>query len=218
MISRSRGYLPHLVIPNGTYFITFRLADSLPKELVFRWKQELQYLKTLNKDNSEKLTREYHWRIEKFLDSNKGNCWLNNPKIATIVKSALRYFDGRRYSLHAWTVMPNHVHALLTVFEESTLSSIVYSWKSFTAKQANQVLGITGRFWQPEYFDRVIQSQRQFEFTLRYILNNPVKAGLCKEFQHWPWFGCSAEIIGYVDRFFNWKDESILRGPESRDQ
>ncbi len=99
--------------------------------------------------------------------------------------------------------MPNHVHVLLTIFEQSTVSSVVYSWKSFTAKKANQSLGISGRFWQPEYFDRVIKSQRQFEFTVRYILNNPVKAGLCKKFYEWPWFGCSSEIMGYVQRFFS---------------
>ncbi len=98
MFSRTRGYLPHLVISKGTYFLTFRLADSLPNELLIRWKQELQHLRRLNAKSNEH-DREYHWKIEKYLDSNKGSCWLKDPNIAYIVKNALRYFDGNRYSL-----------------------------------------------------------------------------------------------------------------------
>ncbi len=101
--------------------------------------------------------------------------------------------------------MPNHVHVLFTLSESSSVSSILFSWKSFTAKQANKLLGISGRFWQPQYFDRQIKSERQFEYTLRYILNNPVKAGLCKEFQEWPWYGCSPDMMQLVDRFFGYK-------------
>ncbi len=103
--------------------------------------------------------------------------------------------------------MPNHVHVLFTQLEDWSLSKILHSWKSFTVKQANKLLGSSGCFWQPEYFDRLIKSERQFEFTLRYILNNPVKAGLCKEFQEWPWFGLSSDTIPLVNRFFDYKED-----------
>jgi REP element-mobilizing transposase RayT len=205
MISRSRGYLPHLETSAATYFVTFRLADSLPAALLLTWKTELQRKINLDKAKSEILTHEYNYKIEKYIDSGYGNCWLKNPNIAALVKNALRYFDGDRYVLHAWTIMPNHVHVLFTLLGESSLSKTLRSWKSFTAKKANQLLGLSGHFWQPEYFDRLIKSERQFEFTLRYILNNPVKAGLCNEFQEWQWFGLCSDIMPLVNRFFDYK-------------
>jgi REP element-mobilizing transposase RayT len=208
MISRSRGYLPHIVSSEATYFVTFRLADSLPTTLLVQWKQELEYLKTLKGVETAKLHDEYYSKIENYLDTNKGNCWLKDPKIAWLVRNALRYFDGNRYCLHAWTIMPNHVHVLFTLASESNVSSILHSWKSFTAKQANKLLETSGRFWQPEYFDRLIKTSRQFEFTLRYIANNPVKAGLCKEIHEWPWFGCSPDMMEVVRRFFTCRPEA----------
>jgi putative DNA methylase len=204
MISRSRGYLPHIVNSQSTYFVTFRLADSLPAALLLSWQNELQHKRILDKPQSEEFFYEYERKIEKYLDNCHGHCWLKNHDIASVVQNALRYFNGERYDLHAWTIMPNHVHVLFTVTAGQTVSSILHSWKSFTSKQANKLLGTSGRFWQPEYFDRLITSSRQLEFTLRYILNNPVKAGLCKEFQQWPWFGCSSTMMGLVHRFFDY--------------
>jgi putative DNA methylase len=191
MNSRSRGYLPHLETSAATYFVTFRLADSLPTTLLLWWKNELQHKINLDKAKAEIFTHEYNYKIEKYIDSGYGNCWLKDPEIAAIVKNAVRYFDRERYVLHAWTIMPNHVHVLFTLLEGRSLSEILHSWKSFTAKRVNQLRGLSGRFWQPEYFERLIKRERQFEFTLRYILNNPVKAGLCNEFQAvvWIFFG-----------------------------
>jgi REP element-mobilizing transposase RayT len=97
------------------------------------------------------------------------------------VAGALRYYEGQHYTLHTWTIMPNHVHVLFTVLEEFSLSKIVHSWKSFTANQGNRLLQRFGRFWQPEYYDRLIRNERQFEFTFRYILTNPVKAAFAKK-------------------------------------
>jgi REP element-mobilizing transposase RayT len=207
MISRSRGYLPHIVSSQSTYFVTFRLADSLPTPLLLHWQNELRQKTNLDRTNSEEFFYEYDRKIEKYLDNCHGHCWLKNPDIANVVKNALCYFDKNRYVLHAWTIMPNHIHVLFTVAAGLTVSSILHSWKSFTSKQANKLLGTSGRFWQPEYFDRLAKSSRQFEFTLRYILNNPVKAGLCKEFQEWPLFGCSSEMMQLVHRFFDYNQD-----------
>jgi len=211
MISRSRGYLPHIINFQSTYFVTFRLADSLPTALLLSWQNELQHKRILDKPQSEEFFYEYERKIEKYLDNCHGHCWLKNHDIASVVQNALRYFNGERYDLHAWTIMPNHVHVLFTVAANQTVSSILHSWKSFTSKQANKLLGTSGRFWQPEYFDRLITSSRQLEFTLRYILNNPVKAGLCKEFQQWPWFGCSSTMMGLVHRFFDYDQDEDER-------
>jgi REP element-mobilizing transposase RayT len=97
--------------------------------------------------------------------------------------------------------MPNHVHVLLKLLEDFSLSSILHSWKNFTAREANRVLARTGEFWQREYFDILVTSERQLEFFLRYILNNPVKAGLCDHIFQWPWTGCSDEMQSIARRF-----------------
>ena len=208
MLTRhTRGYLPHVDAPEGTYFLTFRLHDSLPAQIVVQWTTELRFRKLQQKQNRGSiylLEDEYFHKIEAYLDTNAGDCWLSDPKIANIVSKALRYFDTKRYILHTWTIMPNHVHVLFTILTGFHLSSIAHSWKSFTAKEANRVLGRSGSFWQPESFDRLIRSHRQMEFTIRYILNNPVKAGLCKDFFQWPWTGCSAEVQDIAKKFF-WK-------------
>ena len=206
MISRTRGYLPHSEDPQDTYFLTFRLEDSLPSTLIYKWKEELSLKRNLHKGNPNVLNsvdREFQSKIEQHLDTNSGKCWLKDPEIASCVANALRHFEGQRYVLHAWTIMPNHVHVLFTVSPDFSLASIIHSWKSYTASQANRILQRSGRFfWQPEYFERSIKSQRHFEFCIRYILNNPVKAGLCKEPHNWAWTGVSSDIQYLVNRFF----------------
>ena len=182
MISRSRGYLPHLELSEGTYFVTFRLADSLPASVLIRLKEECFLSKAIQIPQNILLSKdEYHNKIEALLDKGSGECWLKDSNIAKVVVDALRRYDTLHYYLHAWTVMPNHVHVLFTVESNSTLSSVVQGWKGATAFHANRMLARTGRFWQPEYFDVLVKTSRQFEFCLRYILNNPVKAGLCTE-------------------------------------
>jgi len=173
--------------------------------LLARWKTELQIRKNqrnISPASIHAFEQEYCRKIETYLDTNTGCCWLKDSRIAALVANALRFFDGQRYDLHTWTIMPNHVHVLFTLYESFKLSSIAHSWKSFTAKEANRLLSRSSSFWQPESFDRLIKSQRQMEFTIRYILNNPVKAGLCGEVFGWPWTGCSAEIQDMVKRFF----------------
>jgi REP element-mobilizing transposase RayT len=88
--------------------------------------------------------------------------------------------------MYAWVVMPNHVRAVFTPAEGWSLSSILHSWKSFTAGQGNRMLGRRGQFWQEDYFDRYIRDERQFAATVQYIEENPVKAGLCLWKEEWP--------------------------------
>ena len=121
--------------------------------------------------------------IERFLDSGAGACHLQNSTIAEEVANALRYFDGNRYQLFAWCVMPNHVHVVARLFPGQTLATVVHSWKSFSAKRANQILGTHGVFWQREYYDHLIRSQEEFQRSLRYVSENPVKAQL----KDWKW-------------------------------
>ena len=130
---------------------------------------------------------EWRKRIQDFLDGGYGSCFLRDDRLAEIVQDALLYFDGQRYALHGWCVMPNHVHVLFTPKQGFRMSAIAHSWKSFTANRCNKVLGRRGSFWQREPFDRYIRNERHYHTALAYIENNPVKAGLCARPEVWRW-------------------------------
>jgi REP element-mobilizing transposase RayT len=173
----SRSYLPHFEGGSIPQEVTFRLTDSFPSELLQRWRNELACLP------QRQAEAERRKRIEAYLDLGAGEALLRDPRAAGMVEKALLYFDAVRYRLHAWVVMPNHVHALFTPQNGFTLSSILHSWKSFTAKEANRILSKHGQFWQEEYFDRYVRSEEHYSVAIDYIEMNPVKAGLspCKE-------------------------------------
>ena len=177
----SRGYLPHFDGRAMPQFITFHLADSVPLKVIQRWREELKSLKY----EQERILLQK--RIERYLDHGYGEALLKVPQVARMVQDSLLKFDGIRYHLFAWVVMPNHVHSLMTRFEEYELSDILHSLKSFSAHEANNLLGRTGQFWIEDYFDRYIRNEEHFEKTVKYIENNPVKAGLCLEPEDWPY-------------------------------
>ena len=108
-------------------------------------------------------------------------------RLAEIVENALLHFDGERYALHAWCVMPNHAHTLFTPKASFMMSKIVHSWKSFTANECNKILRRTGRFWERDPFDRYIRNEQHYRNAIAYIENNPVKAGLCEKPEDWLW-------------------------------
>jgi REP element-mobilizing transposase RayT len=171
-----RGYLPHYDAPGVTQIVTMRLVDSLPASRRGEW----EHLLRIEND------RERRRRLETYLDRGLGECWLRQPAIATLAEGALRFFDGERYTLAAWVVMPNHVHLLVDVWE-TPLSELVKSWKGFVAREANKVLGRSGAFWEREYLDTVVANEAHRQTAVRYIENNPAKAGLAREAKEWPW-------------------------------
>lgn len=173
----SRGYLPHFDMPSLIQSITFRLVDSLPAHVLEAMANERERLDD----------RAWRQQIEDYLDAGYGACYLRQPEIATLVEEALHYFDGQRYRLLAWVVMPNHVHVLIETFVGYLLDKVVHSWKSYTANEANNLLGRNGRFWYREYFDRYIRDERHYGNVVRYIHHNPVKAGLVEEAVDWPY-------------------------------
>jgi putative transposase len=181
----SRGYLPHFDAPRTIQFVTFRLADAVPRDLLESWRRELKWLESASPDDPEVV--ELHRRMARYEDQGHGSCWLARPEIAGLVQDALLHFDGSRYRLLAWCVMPNHVHALLETLEAFALGVVVQSWKSFTAKAANEALGRSGQFWMADYFDRYIRNADHFARTLAYIEGNPVRAGLVATAGEWPW-------------------------------
>ncbi|MBM4084611.1 MAG: DUF1156 domain-containing protein, partial [Planctomycetes bacterium] len=181
----SRGYLPHFDHPGLVQFITFRLADSMPVEVLHRWGQELSLSPGMAADDPRMV--ELRKRVEKYEDAGHGSCLLRGDPAARIVQDALLHFDGQRYRLLAWCIMPNHVHVLIETFEGHRLGDIIHSWKSYTAKVINEQLGRAGALWMPDYYDRFIRHEEHFRAAVEYIENNPVKAGLVDAPQHWEW-------------------------------
>jgi REP element-mobilizing transposase RayT len=182
----SRGYLPHFDGGEIPQFITFRLADSMPQALLDRWREELAEEQNIHVDSALRK------RIELYLDQGYGECLLRDPRIAGSVQNSFLFFDGIRYRLTAWVIMPNHAHMLLTPCADQELSDILHSLKSYTANEANKIAGRKGQFWQPESFDRYVRDADHFANVITYIENNPVKAHLCEKPEDWPfssaWF------------------------------
>ncbi|HVM60502.1 MAG TPA: D-aminoacyl-tRNA deacylase [Verrucomicrobiae bacterium] len=164
-IEGSRRELPHWQQPGRTYFVTFRLADSVPAEKLRQWKKL--------SDKNVVLDEFQAW-----LDHGHGECWLKRHEMATIVETALRHFDGQRYALGEYVIMPTHVHALVTPLAENTLADILHSWKSFTAHEINRALGRTGAVWQDESFDHIVRDEEALTRFEQYIQQNPTVAGL----------------------------------------
>lgn len=174
-----RGYLPHYDGGELAQSITIRLEDAVPRHCIERWQDERRA-----KPEAEREAELYRL-IETYLDMGYGACYLANPNVAALVEDAFLFFAGTRYNVHAWVVMPNHAHALFTPRNGYSLSTIMHSWKSYTSNKANRLLNREGTFWQADYFDRFIRSADHFEQVARYIENNPVKAGLCRNPQEW---------------------------------
>jgi len=164
----SRGYVPHFDSPEVVQFITFRLADSLPHEALIKLEEEVKLTGDINK-------LEY---LQEYLDRGYGSCSLKIPEIAILVQDALLFFDNERYKLISWVIMPNHVHLLIEINAGYSMPKVIQSWKGFTARKANQLLGSSGHFWQRDYFDRYIRNEEHYYNTIDYIHDNPVKAGL----------------------------------------
>lgn len=191
-----RGKLPHLKKEGAVYFVTFRLADSLPAHEVVRLKNERKTIleqaraakSPLTWHEEQQLLAWYCDKVERLLDAGYGSCWLSKSNIAEIVANALKHFDGQRYELRAWVVMPNHAHCVVWPMPGHTLSEILHSWKSFTSSKANKLLNrVHEDFWQTESFDHWIRDDAEFARLVAYVENNPVKAGFCKSPEEWKW-------------------------------
>lgn len=179
----SRGYLPHLDVPGLFQTVTFRLHDSVPAQVIQGWKKELRWRADLPSDDP--IVVKLRNRIARYEDAGHGACWLRDERIAALVENALFHFDGQRYRLLAWCVMPNHVHVLIETFPGHPLYNVVHSWKSFTSLAGNQLLGRHGTFWARDYYDRYIRNDEHMAQAIHYIEQNPVKAGLVQTAEAW---------------------------------
>jgi REP element-mobilizing transposase RayT len=194
LIRKRRGaYLPHWTRDGAWYAVTIRLWDSIPAEVLKAWRWERRNItktaeqmnRSLSEHEEQRLSYLESERIERYLDAGVGCCYMKDDRIAKLVRDALTHFEGQRYDLAAWCVMPNHVHVVFKPVPGYEISDILHSWKSFTAKEANKILKRHGTFWQTEPYDHLIRDEADFLHAVTYVLENPVRAGLTS----WKWVG-----------------------------
>ena len=203
--------LPHIAPIGAEFFITFRLADSLPVSIVQLLKDEMDFsIKKLKKEKPKnfkylinQLKHDFSFKYDNYLDHKPyGNCYLENEKIAQLVADRMHKFNGKYYELEAYTIMPNHVHLLidtsLQVEKEDIdiesnyfqLDKIMQLIKGGSAFEANKILGRKGTFWMKDSHDHYIRNEKDWENTLEYIINNPVEAGLVVDWKDWKFTYC----------------------------
>jgi len=182
-IRHTENRLPHWQQDGAVYFITFRLADAVPSRLRNQWENEREaWLRVHPEPWNLEVEREYHKRfsgaIEHWLDAGHGACLLRRRECGQVVAETLRHFEGARVVMISFVVMPNHVHALFVQNVEWPLEKVLQSWKRFTTREINKLLGRVGNMWQRDYFDRLVRDEKHFANCIRYIRRNPQKARL----------------------------------------
>jgi putative transposase len=192
-----RGYLPHCDFPGLVQFVTFRLEDSMPASRRGEWEHLLKI-----EDDREKRAK-----LEEYLDNGVGECHLRKPQIAKLAEDSLLFHQKESYELLAWSVLPNHVHVLVHVWQKP-LWKLVAAWKKFVAAQSLAILRTERQspdrlvraddnigpnrssalqsFWQREYWDTFMRGGEQERKAIHYIEDNPVKAKLCRDARDWP--------------------------------
>jgi Rad3-related DNA helicase/REP element-mobilizing transposase RayT len=198
---RQGANLPHWTRGGAIYSVVFRLADSLPQQVLNDWVAERDELMKkaaspqpqFSREELERFQELHSEKIQRHLDAGYGECLLRDAAVAQIVADALTKFDGNRYQLLAWCVMPNHVHVVMQPIGEFKLSGILHSWKSFTAHAANKYLKRSGLFWQKESYDHLVRDENDLYRCVEYVWNNPDQAKL-KDYK-WRW-----QMDGNVDR------------------
>jgi len=164
--------------------VTFRLADSIPQSRLLAWQHErVTWLRFHPSPWSAEVEKEYHKhfteRIEDWLDAGAGECHLRRPDVRDTAERHLLHFDGRRYDLDAWVLMPNHVHCLITPRAPHSLSKVMQGIKGVSANTCNKLLVRTGQtFWQDESHDHIVRDAGELERLRRYIADNPIKSRL----------------------------------------
>ncbi len=199
-------HLPHWHPPNATFFVTFRLAGSLPRSALQTLDREWEEEKTSLASRFQgielerqryALSKKYFARFDDLLHRSTGPRWLSDPRLAGVVRGEIHALHPEHYHLMAFCIMPNHVHLLIDLQDIpdpppqrmgqtfTALSHALYLLKGRTGHACRQLLGGNGPFWQHESYDHVVRDEAELKRIVWYILNNPVKAGLVKTWRDW---------------------------------
>lgn len=200
----TRRRLPHWYVPGASFFVTFRLADSLPRVVLESlaakkelWLRQRPPSGMSDLENRTRIHKLLFAEYDRHLDQSSEVAWLKQTEVAETVRKSLYHFNGERYHLMSYCIMPNHVHVLFApklteladratefpslgerIDGKSPLASILHSWKSFTAHEINKLLGRSGTFWQRESYDHWVRDEDELERIVDYIAANPTKDNL----------------------------------------
>ena len=188
-IKKSRHKLPHWQQDGVPIFITWRLNDSLPKEVVTRWKRDRESWRRKQSEpwddeTKQEYQRRFVMKLEEVLDDCHGSCILERAEVRKIVVDAIHYFDGERIDLDCYVAMPNHIHTLFSVRPGFQLEKVMKSIKGVSAREINKVTGSRGTLWQADFWDRLVRSEKHLFWTRRYIERNPAKLSKGR-YTHW---------------------------------
>ncbi len=183
---REGAKLPHWTKQNAVYAVTFRLADSIPAAAAQALRLERAAIRMRANEQQRALTpvelkrlqKLYEAKVDRWLDHAEGECLLRRPEIGRVVSDAMNFFNGDRYRLLSWCVMPNHVHGVLQPIDGHELSETLHTWKSFTAHKINELLGRSGVVWQDEYYDHLVRDEDDLKHCVEYAWANPDHAEL----------------------------------------
>lgn len=199
--------LPHWQPSGAEYFVTIRLKGSLPRSAIERLKKLQTELKEKDFDQVEDLDQLIQQKVfetyESLLDgSTAGPTWLANDEIAKKVEDSIHYRNTNIFDLYSYCIMPSHLHLVFKDLGgngENPITEIMRNFKRYTARKSNEVLKRSGTFWQAESFDRVIRDNDELEKTLKYVLKNPVKAGLADSWKEWPYSFLKPEFLSSLN-------------------
>jgi type I restriction enzyme R subunit len=187
--------LPHWRQDGATYFVTFRLGDSVPKKVLDQWEYEKQLwlhargvsvtggdwksqLQLLPEPDQKQFHKHFNRLFHAALDEGHGACHLKTGPCLATVRKKLFENDGHSYHLGDFVVMPNHVHLLLVPAPGKKLELILKAIKGAAARECNQHLGRSGQLWQPDSYDHIVRTLEELIHFRQYIRDNPEKAGL----------------------------------------
>jgi len=177
--------LPHLYYNEGIYFITYRLYGSISIAQLEKLKE--QFLNQISEEQ-KKIFKKYDNLLDKASNKIKH---LSNPKIADICKESIMFFNKKDIKVICYCIMPNHVHLVFELINKNkSITDLMKSIKRYSARKANEILETKGRFWQVESFDRLVRNENELYNIIKYVLLNPVKAGLVENYTDWQYTYC----------------------------
>jgi REP element-mobilizing transposase RayT len=185
------------------HYVTLRLADAMPRSVMEAWHDDIDRRvriltdmkgRPLLPDEERNLVQRTIGRIERFLDSGHGSCVLSDERAAGLVESIVWSGDHSRYELHAWSVMPNHLHALVTPIAPTTVDELLHEWKYETTRRVNQELRRAGNLWHPDVIDYPVSHPADFARLRSTITTNPERVGL----HEWPFAGEESRPLAHA--------------------
>jgi len=203
MIEYKRN-LPHILPEDAVFFVTFRVHNSFPLQVLVDLKSEYQKELKATKINIAKskilrsrlneIYNEYFHEFDTLLDNYISDFDLTSNKISKILLEAMHYLDRKEYKLICYCIMPNHVHLIIYKLQKP-LFKIMQVLKGFSAREISKILNRNGKFWHTESYDNIIRSRNELHTKIQYVLNNPVKAGLVKTKEAWKYSYCNTNFL-----------------------